>query len=71
MNIEKIVDFRMNEVKVIDSYIDNSLQKELDYLKSFDADRLVAGFLEVNDMRPKKDKYNGWEVILQYKGFLI
>lgn len=62
MNIKNIVDFKMSEVKVVDTYIDNALQKELEYLKSFDADRLVAGFLEVNDMRPKKDKYNGWEV---------
>ncbi len=62
MSIKNIIDFKMNEVKVTDAYIDNALQKELSYLKSFDADRLVAGFLEVNDMRPKKDKYKGWEV---------
>ncbi len=56
------LEFKLNEVRVNDSYIDNALQKELAYLKSFDADRLVAGFLEVNDMRPKKEKYRGWEV---------
>lgn len=62
MNIKNIKDFNLNQVKVTDKYIENSLLKEIDYLKSFDGDRLVAGFREVNNIRPKKDKYNGWEV---------
>ncbi len=62
MSGKRLLDFNMNEVAVSDAYIDNALQKELSYLKSFDADKLVAGFLEVNDMTPKKEKYKGWEV---------
>lgn len=62
MYIKKITDFELNEVKATDSYFKNALDKEILYLKSYDADRLVAGFLEVNNIKPKADKYPGWEV---------
>ncbi len=61
MYIKKINDFKLNEVKAEDNYFENALNKELAYLKAFDADRLVAGFLEVNNIKPKADKYPGWE----------
>ena len=54
-------DFPLDEVKVNDAYIKNALEKELIYLKSFDVDRLTAGFLEINNIRPKAEKYAGWE----------
>lgn len=54
-------DFPLNEVNVNDAYIKNALEKELAYLKSFDIDRLTAGFLEVNNIQPKAKKYAGWE----------
>lgn len=57
-----IEDFRLNQVEVTDAYIKNALEKEIAYLKSFDADRLVAGFRETNNMKPKAQKYDGWEV---------
>ena len=57
-----IFGFKLDEVKGKDAYIENALEKELAYLKSFDADRLVAGFREVNKLRPKSEKYPGWEV---------
>ena len=57
-----IKDFKLNQVKVTDAYFVNSLEKEISYLKSFNSDKLVAGFREVNNMRPKAEKYPGWEV---------
>lgn len=62
MNTKGIFDFKLSEVKVTDQYIENALEKEMQYLRSFDADRLVAGFLEVNHIRPKAEKYPGWEI---------
>lgn len=58
---QMLQDFSLNEVKVNDAYIKNALEKELSYLKAFDADRLTAGFLKVNNIRPKAEKYGGWE----------
>ena len=62
MYIKKISDFKLEEVKATDAYFENALDKEMAYLKAFDADRLVAGFLEVNNIKPKAEKYPGWEV---------
>lgn len=62
METKGIFGFKLDEVKGKDAYIENALEKELAYLKSFDADRLVAGFREVNKLRPKSEKYPGWEV---------
>ncbi len=62
MYIKNIKDFELNEVKVTDPYFENALEKEIAYLKGFDSDKLVAGFREVNNMRPKAEKYKGWEV---------
>lgn len=62
MQVKNIQDFNLNQVQVTEPYIVNALEKELSYLKSFDADRLVAGFQEINNIRPKAPKYNGWEV---------
>ena len=61
METKGIFGFKLDEVKGKDAYIENALEKELAYLKSFDADRLVAGFREVNKLRPKSEKYPGWE----------
>ena len=51
METKGIFGFKLDEVKGKDAYIENALEKELAYLKSFDADRLVAGFREVNKLR--------------------
>ena len=61
MYIKKIDDFKLNEVRATDEYFENALAKELSYLKAFDSDKLVAGFLEVNNIKPKAEKYKGWE----------
>lgn len=62
MKVKNIKDFKLGQVKVTAPYIENALAKEMKYLKSFDADRLVAGFREVNNLKPKAEKYKGWEV---------
>lgn len=59
---KNIKDFDLKSVKLTDSYYVNALEKEIAYLKAFNADKLVAGFREVNNMRPKAEKYAGWEV---------
>ena len=58
---QMLQDFSLDEVKVNDVYIKNALEKELSYLKAFDADRLAAEFLKVNNIRPKAERYGGWE----------
>ncbi len=62
MACRRLKDFKLNEVRILDGYLKNSTEKEIAYLKQFDADRLVAGFLEVNNIRPRAEKYPGWEV---------
>lgn len=59
--MKKRFDFKLNEVKVTDAYIENALQKELEYLRAFDVDKLVAGFEEVAKIKPRAEKYQGWE----------
>ncbi|WP_151737621.1 beta-L-arabinofuranosidase domain-containing protein [Paenibacillus tengchongensis] len=56
-----IKDFRMDQVQVSDPYFGNAFAKEIAYLKSYDPDRLLAGFRETRGLAPKKDKYPGWE----------
>lgn len=53
--------FKLNQVLLLNDYQTNAFQKELDYLISFDADRLLAGFRETKGLEPKADKYPGWE----------
>ena len=54
--------FDLEQVEQYDEYCANALQLEVDYLVSFDADRLLAGFRETAglDMKGKK-RYDGWE----------
>jgi len=55
-------DFKLNNVKLNDSYFINALEKDMAYLKLFEEDRLLAGFREVKGLEPKAEKYPGWEV---------
>lgn len=54
--------FNLEQVEQCDEYCTNALQLEVDYLLSFDVDRLLAGFRETAglDMKGKK-RYDGWE----------
>ncbi|WP_438495936.1 beta-L-arabinofuranosidase domain-containing protein [Paenibacillus sp. IHBB 3054] len=54
-------DFRMDQVSITDPYFMNAFAKEIQYLKSYDSDRLLAGFRENKGLAPKADKYPGWE----------
>ncbi|AIQ49068.1 hypothetical protein R70723_26560 [Paenibacillus sp. FSL R7-0273] len=54
-------DFRLDQVSVTDPYLVNAFSKEVLYLKSYDLDRLVAGFRENRGLPPKGEKYSGWE----------
>lgn len=54
--------YNLNQVDVTDAYLTNAEDKDIEYLLSLDADRLLAGFRETAgvDMKGKK-RYAGWE----------
>ncbi|MCR5323901.1 MAG: glycoside hydrolase family 127 protein [Lachnospiraceae bacterium] len=54
-----------SEVELKDGYCVNALNKEISYLLSFDADRLLTGFRETAGLDTKGAKrYGGWENML-------
>lgn len=61
MTFHTLRDFELKDVVITDSYLKNSLEKEILYLKRFEEDRLVAGFRETKGLTPKAPKYPGWE----------
>jgi uncharacterized protein len=46
-------DFRMDQVSITDPYFMNAFAKKIQYLKSYDPDRLLAGFRRTKDWLPK------------------
>ncbi|NQX49676.1 glycoside hydrolase family 127 protein [Paenibacillus tritici] len=54
-------EYRMNQVSVSDPYIVNAFAKEIEYLTSYDPDRLLAGFRENRGLPEKGERYPGWE----------
>lgn len=48
-------------VTITDAYMMNAFQKECDYLKSLDADRLLKGFRDVAGIAANDIRYPGWE----------
>lgn len=57
-----IQDFPLSDVAMLDSYSTNAFSKELEYLLSFDTNRLLAGFRENAGMNTFGAKrYGGWE----------
>ena len=56
-----LLDFKLDKVQLNDAYYNNALEKEMAYLKLYNEDRLLAGFMEVKGLTPKADKYPGWE----------
>ncbi|AIQ57121.1 hypothetical protein PBOR_09390 [Paenibacillus borealis] len=54
-------EFRLDQVSISDPYIVNAFAKEIDYLTSFDPDRLLAGFRENRGLPKRSEKYPGWE----------
>jgi DUF1680 family protein len=53
--------FPLSQVKLKDPYLVNALQKEIDYLMSFDCDRLLSFFRKTKGLTPKAECYGGWE----------
>lgn len=54
--------FDMSDVESLDDYCVNGLELEVDYLVSFDVDRLLAGFRDTAGLDMKgKTRYDGWE----------
>lgn len=56
-----IKSFSMSQVKLIDPYLANALRKEIEYLKSFDCDKLLSCFYVTKGLNPKAENYPGWE----------
>ncbi len=54
-------DVSMGDVTLLDDYEVNALSKEIDYLKSLDADRLLKGFCSIAGIESSASLYSGWE----------
>lgn len=58
---DRLVDFDMKNVTLLDSYEKNAFKLETEYLLSLDADRLLKGFCERASVELDAEKYGGWE----------
>lgn len=57
-----ISDFALSDITMTDPYCTNAFDKEIEYLLSFDANRLLAGFRENAGLNTQgAKKYGGWE----------
>jgi len=56
-----IKSFSMSQVKINDPYLTNAFQKEIEYLKSFNSDKLLSFFRKTKDLTSKAENYGGWE----------
>ena len=57
--------YNLDQVDVTDAYLTNAEDKDIEYLLSLDADRLLAGFRETAGVDTKgKNRYAGWENML-------
>ena len=65
VNLKELKSFSLDQVYLEDAYFVNALEKEVAYLTSLDANRLLAGFRETAgvDMRGAI-RYDGWENML-------
>lgn len=54
-------DFSMAEVSLGGAYERNAFEKEVAYLKSLDADRLLKGFCLIGGVESDAQQYGGWE----------
>ena len=60
-NIKKFQAFESECVMMLDSYCVNAFEKEIEYLKKIDEERLLAGFYENSGIASDKIRYGGWE----------
>ena len=56
--------YGLDQVVLKDAYCVNAFEKDVEYLKKFDTDRLLAGFYETAGLAMKKMRYPGWESML-------
>ena len=60
-----ISEFNLSKLNMNDAYCENALEKEIDYLLSFDVDRLLYHFRKTVGADTKgAQPYNGWETHL-------
>lgn len=58
----RIYDFNMSQVRVTDTYCENALRLETEYLLSFEAGKWLAGFRETAGLDMQGfTRYGGWE----------
>ena len=56
-----IKDFSLKDITLTDCYYVNAFKKEVEYLSSFDTQRLLAGFYENAGLKMPAMRYKGWE----------
>lgn len=58
----QIKDFSLSDITMLDPYCTNAFSKEIEYLLSFNTDRLLVGFRENAKLNTKgAARYKGWE----------
>lgn len=53
--------FQPGEVLILDGAFKHAQDKDIEYLKLLDMDRMLSGFRSEAGLKPKGDKYGGWE----------
>lgn len=56
--------YGLDQVLMRDAYCMNAFEKDVQYLKELDEERLLAGFYENAGCKAKKMRYGGWENML-------
>ncbi len=65
INLTNLTAFELKDVLLTDEYYVNATLKEIEYLLSFDIDKLLAGFRETAGVNTKgSERYPGWETSL-------
>ena len=54
----------MQNVTLLDKYEQNAFNKEVEYLKSLEPDRLMRGFGDISGRKINAEKYGGWETFV-------
>ena len=60
-SFQPLRDFSLSAVTLLGDYEVNAFRKEVAYLKSLDADRLLKGFCEIGNVESPATVYGGWE----------
>jgi DUF1680 family protein len=65
IDLTNLESFPLDQVLLTDPYYCNATQKEIEYLLSFDTERLLAGFYETAGITKEGvTRYEGWESLL-------